>query len=213
MNVVRSIKNLFHPKKPTAPPPAPLLRSQKQANGRNFDGPAGSPYRVKKPANYGVIPSRIAKPNVGRQFASKIPAARVFNATNDDNAYLVPRGRAAASHVGAANGATDNGRFLSGRKIKESISIPLANAQTDFKINIAGNGVIYADSTNASDRVSIRFGTSDGDQSGPLVPFRPGQTIAGERFSVLYVTNGAIAAATATLLICDDSPSDPLVIR
>lgn len=214
-DIVNKIVGWFRGPDRSKPGAGPALTSQRQANGSNFDGAAGTPYRVKR---FGHLadPRPVPPPIVGRKQV-KLPAARVFNATNQPRPYLIPTNRIAAQTASASNGSTYNSltgaAYLEGRKIKEVITLDLSTVRTDFAINTAGSVVIYQDSTNGTDRIRLRFGTSDGDVSGPLLPVRPGQYVGGERFSTMFVTNAAIAGATATLVLAQDKPDDPFVVR
>jgi len=129
--------------------------------------------------------------------------------------YFIPDGRPAASFAASANGGGENkpATYLNGRKIKDRIDLDLTTARTDFAINVGGSVVVYADSTAGTDRVSVRFATSDGDQAGVLVPFRPGQFIGGERYSRILLSNAAQAGSTATLLLVEDKPGDEFSYR
>lgn len=215
MSIIEDIRGLvgLSRKPSTRPPAGPPLTSQKQANAKPFDGPAGSPYKVKHLSRFGSkLPT--TPPITGKK-AVKLPGARVFNMTNTPAPYLIPKGRAAAGYAGASNGGQFGapGTYLDGRKIKQRIDLKLDTLTTDLSINMAGSVVVYADSTLGTDRLNVRFATSDGDQSAPLVPFRPGQFIGGERYSKLLVSWAAQAGSTATLLIVEDKPGDEFTYR
>lgn len=213
--VAARVRDLFGARGSASAPPFVPLTSQRQANQKHFDGAAGSPYKVRPGLTRvtGTPRKAIPTPRVGKPFAGKLNASRSFNATNDDHAYLVPLGRPAAGFTGASNGAKVGGLTLNGRKIKDVRTIDLSTARTDVPIAMRGSVIIYADSTLGTDRLNIRFATSDGDVSGPSVPFRPGQYVGGENYSSVLITNAAIAGSTATLIFAEDTPEDPFTYR
>lgn len=178
--------------------------------GADYSAPLVSPTHPVRKSRFGAPPlAGDVQPQVGR--IGKRP--QFF--ADFSRPYMIPEDRPAAKFAGAANGGGLNqpATYLNGRKIKERIDLDLGTARTDFSINTGGSVVVYADSTNGTDRLQVRFATSDGDQAGPLVPFRPGQFIGGERFSRLLITNTSQVGSTATLLLVEDRPGDEFSYR
>lgn len=215
MSIIDTIRGLVTRKGPASRPPVGGLASQRQANQRPTDpGRNGTPYKVTHFQSAGrPEPKRGTQPTGTKQV--KLPGARVFNQTNDDQTYLIPKGRPAATARGASNGSANTapGAYLNGRKIKDVQTIKLDTLTTDFPVRTSGSVIVYADSTLGTDRVSIRFATSDGDQSGPLIPFRPGQFIGGERYSQALISWAAQAGSVATLVFVEDRPGDEFTYR
>lgn len=74
-----------------------------------------------------------------------------------------------------------------------------------LKFAVQGNTVLYADSTNGTDRFQVRYAKTDGDQlSQPYRSMVPGRLRREARFNFIYVTWTQIAAATATIEVYDD---------
>lgn len=177
-------------------------------NGADYSAPQANA-KVRK-VRYGSPPlSGDVQPTVG------VPGGRPKFFADFTRPYYIPDGRAAANFTPASNGGGLNqpATYLNGRKVKDRLDLDLGTARTDFAINISGSVVVYADSTLGTDRLQVRFATSDGDQAGPLVPFRPGQFIGGERYSRLLITNTAQAGSTATLILVEDRPGDEFSYR
>jgi hypothetical protein len=80
------------------------------------------------------------------------------------------------------------------------------------KLSVQGNVVLYADSTNGTDRMQLKYALTDGDQTAPARSMVPGRVRREARFNFIYVTWTATAGATATLEVYDD-PDNQLDIR
>lgn len=90
--------------------------------------------------------------------------------------------------------------------LKVATTIDLSAAPSVIKIAASGNTVLYADSTNGTDRLQIRYAKTDGDQSSqPYRSMVPGRLRREATFNFLYITwPGAVAGATATVEVYDD---------
>lgn len=98
--------------------------------------------------------------------------------------------------------------------LRMSVSINLANAAPAGGQLIAcrGNCVLYGDSTNGSDRLTLQYADTQGDNAQPLRTMVPGRLRRERYFNFLYVTWTVVAGATATLEIYDD-PDGALYIQ
>lgn len=98
--------------------------------------------------------------------------------------------------------------------LRTSMAINLANANPagGLVIPIRGNCILYSDSTNGSDRLSIVYGDTQGDTSQPARLMVPGRLRRERYFNFLTVTWTVTAGATATIEIYDD-PDGALYIQ
>lgn len=96
-------------------------------------------------------------------------------------------------------------------RLLQSVSILLTNAG-NLQVPVRGNCVLYADSTNGTDRVQLLYQDSNGDTTQPLRSMVPGRLRRERYFNFLQVSWGAIAGATATIEIYDD-PDGALYIQ
>lgn len=94
--------------------------------------------------------------------------------------------------------------------ITQDLSSQITDANIDTNLKKSpGSFLFYIHSTNATDRVNIRFGsTKDND----ILPFQPGNLLIGFPFDALAIgVPTAIASATATFLVADVSPDEMVV--
>ncbi len=95
--------------------------------------------------------------------------------------------------------------------MRQSVSINLANAGPQV-IACRGNTVLYADSTNATDRVQLQYQDSQGDTTQPLRSMIPGRLRRERYFNYISVSWTVTAGAVATIEIYDD-PDGALYIQ
>lgn len=86
--------------------------------------------------------------------------------------------------------------------------LTLSVATTNFEIPIAGNVVKYANSTNVSDLITVRFNR----KSAAAVPLRPGDAIDGIAFDRIFVSWAAQSGATASIMLLEDSLEQDVVL-
>jgi hypothetical protein len=86
------------------------------------------------------------------------------------------------------------------------IPINFALAQAITEIEVEGSIVDFADSTNNTDVVNVAYHSKD----GKVVPFRPGKSIDGIRFSKIAISWSQIIGAVGTLVIYRDYPESPI---
>lgn len=89
-----------------------------------------------------------------------------------------------------------------------TLILDLTNARVDQEFAYSGNILWLQSSTNATDTVTIKYGR----KSTTGVPFLPGNSIAGVPFQTLFISNLAIAGATAYLVVLQDSPENPIKV-
>lgn len=113
--------------------------------------------------------------------------------------------------VQPANSLTPSqGQGVYGDKTLKRLNISLAAVGIQT-FQVGGNGLIYFDSTNDSDRVDvIMVGAINADD--PL-PWGPGNYIFGKPFSSLsFNVKTAVAGATAVFAYFTDAPGDELYV-
>lgn len=98
--------------------------------------------------------------------------------------------------------------------LRQVATINLANAAPagGLEIDIRGNCLLYADSTNGTDRLSIVYADTKGDINQPARSMVPGRLRRERYFNFLYISWTVTAGATATLEIYDD-PDGALYIQ
>lgn len=98
--------------------------------------------------------------------------------------------------------------------LRQSIAINLgvASPAGGFEVDIRGNCILYADSTNGTDRLQIVYADTKGDINQPARSMVPGRLRRERYFNFLYITWALTAGATATLEIYDD-PDGALYIQ
>jgi hypothetical protein len=98
--------------------------------------------------------------------------------------------------------------------LKVSQLVNLANAAPagGLQISCRGNCLLYADSTNGTDRLLVTYADTQGDNAQPQRSMVPGRLRRERYFNFLYVTWTVTAGATATLEIYDD-PDGALYIQ
>lgn len=98
--------------------------------------------------------------------------------------------------------------------MRMSVALNLANAAPagGYKIACRGNTLLYADSTNGSDRLLVVYADTEGDTSQPNRSMIPGRLRRERYFNFLYFTWTVTAGATATIEIYDD-PDGALYIQ
>lgn len=79
--------------------------------------------------------------------------------------------------------------------------VVFTNAGTDVEVNIQGNVIFFADSTNGSDRVFVKFDSKNADP----VPLKAGMAFNNWSFERVYLTWSAVAGATGYLFIGNDT--------
>jgi hypothetical protein len=77
-----------------------------------------------------------------------------------------------------------------------------AGAVTDQEVKFEGSIVDFADSTNNSDVVIVKYDSKD----APGVRFRPGKSIDGIRFSRLFISWLQVVGSAGQLAIYKDYP-------
>lgn len=97
-------------------------------------------------------------------------------------------------------------------RLTNSIDLSQSPPAGGLKISCRGNTLLYADSTNGSDRLQVRYADTEGDVSQPLRSMIPGRLRRERYFNFLYFTWTVTAAATATIEIYDD-PDGALYIQ
>jgi hypothetical protein len=91
------------------------------------------------------------------------------------------------------------------RKVQKILTLDLSVVRADVEFKISGSGLLYKDSTNVGDRLSIKMTDQD-----DAVPWRPGDGVVGFAFDRLLITNAAQAGASATLVYFTAYPDEDL---
>lgn len=82
------------------------------------------------------------------------------------------------------------------------IDLSVDRSLVPFEIKVIGDFVELNDTTNATDKVRIAFGT----MQGPYRWFYRGSSFGGPTFKRLFIFHAAIAGATAELVIAKQFP-------
>jgi hypothetical protein len=94
------------------------------------------------------------------------------------------------------------------RKIVKQFTVDLGSARTaaaPLVVNVSGTVIDIRDSTNATDRVSIRF-----NEEGDYIRFARGHFWAGLPFNRLQIINDQVVGATMYIAYTTDGPGDEL---